>query len=154
MVPEAALPLYRLHDHTFHSTQVQLTPSTALDAMLSRRPAGPSVFDLPVSGRPGGVRGSGREGKTKNKKQRGPSPRMLTDLVQEWCNGRNGRNGRPTRPPDGCIGHPLTSVGIPRLNPPGGLMVAEAILDLNFQRKCSSWPSRSQTFACGACNGM
>ena len=32
-------------------------------------------------------------------------------------------------------------------------MVAEAILDLNFQRKCSSWASRSQNFACGACNG-
>ena len=32
-------------------------------------------------------------------------------------------------------------------------MVAEAILDLIFQRKCSSWASRSQNFACGACNG-
>ena len=32
-------------------------------------------------------------------------------------------------------------------------MVAEAILDLNFQRKCSSWASGSQNFACGACNG-
>ena len=49
-----------------------------------------SVFDLPGSTRPGGVRGSGREGKTKNKKQRGPSPRMPTDLVQEGCNGHNG----------------------------------------------------------------
>ena len=26
MLPEAALPLDRPHDHTFHSTQVQLTP--------------------------------------------------------------------------------------------------------------------------------
>ena len=32
-------------------------------------------------------------------------------------------------------------------------MIAEAILDLNFQRKCSFWASRSQNFACGACNG-
>ena len=58
---------------------------------LPARKAGPSVFDLPVSGRPGGVRGSGREGKTKNKKRRGPSPRMPTDLLQEGCNGCNGR---------------------------------------------------------------
>ena len=37
------------------------------DALVAR----PSVFDLPLSTRPGGVRGSGREGKTKNKKQGG-----------------------------------------------------------------------------------
>ena len=36
------------------------------------KPAGPSVFDVPVSGRPGGVRGSGREGENKNRKQGGP----------------------------------------------------------------------------------
>ena len=59
---------------------------------------GRSVFELPVSGRPEGVRGSGREGKTKNKKQRGPGPRMLTYVVQEGCNGRNGRHHTPSRP--------------------------------------------------------
>ena len=45
-----------------------------------------------------------------------------------------------------------TSVGTPQLNSPGGLMVAESILDINFEGKCSSWASRSQNFACGACN--
>ena len=32
MVPEAALPLYRLHDHTFHPTQVQFTLSGRMSA--------------------------------------------------------------------------------------------------------------------------
>ena len=72
----------------------------------ARARAGPSVFDFPLSTRPGGVRGSGREGKTKNKKQRGPGPRMPTDLVQEGCNGRNGRNGPPTQLLDCRRGHP------------------------------------------------
>ena len=111
---------------------------------------GRSVFDLPVSRRPGGVRGSGREEKTKNKKRRGPSPRMPTDLVQEGCNGRNGRNGRngpPTRGPDGrCIGHPDLRWCSTTQSTPWGLMVAEAILDLNFQRKSSSWAFSPKTF--------
>ena len=38
----------------------------------------------------------------------------------------------------------LTSVGTPQLNPPGGTMGAEAIQDLNFQKKSSSWASSPQ----------
>ena len=49
--------------------------------------------------------------------------------------------------------HPGTSVETPGLNPPGGLMVAKAILTFKNEGKCSSWASRSQNLACGACNG-
>ena len=105
-----------------------------------------------MSTRPRGVRGGGREGKTKNKKQRGASPEMLKDLVHEGCNRRNGHNG--PQPCDLTAAEAtLSSVVTPQLNPPGGLMIADAILDLNFQRKCSFWASRSQNFACGAGNG-
>ena len=41
-------------------------------ALLNPGPHGRTGIDLSGSTRPGGVRGSGREGKTKNKKQRGP----------------------------------------------------------------------------------
>ena len=102
------------------------------------------------------LREGGRKQKQENKKgARGPGLKTLTDLVQEGCNGRNGRNGRNrTQPGNMMVAEAiLTSVGTPQLNPPGGSMVAEAILDLNFQRKCSSWASGSQNFACGACNG-
>ena len=65
---------------------------------------------------------------------RGPGLKTLTDLVQEGCNGRNGRNGRP--PGNFTVAEAiLPSVGIPQLNPPGGLMVAKAILDPQFSKK-------------------
>ena len=58
---------------------------------------------------------------------RGPGLKTLTDLVQEGCNRRNGHNG--PQPGDSRITEAiLTSVETPRLNPPGGSMVAEAIL--------------------------
>ena len=61
--------------------------------------------------------------------------RMPTYLVQEGCNGRNGCNG--PQPGDMKVAKAiLISVGTPQLNRPGISMVAEAILDLNFQRKC------------------
>ena len=47
---------------------------------MSPAPVGPSVFDLPVSTRPGGVRGSGREEKTKNRKQGGHAQNISTEL--------------------------------------------------------------------------
>ena len=75
-------------------------------ALLNPGPHGRTGIDLSGSTRPGGVRGSGREGKTKNKKQRGPGLGMPKDLVQEGCNGRNGRNGPQTRKHDGGRGHP------------------------------------------------
>jgi hypothetical protein len=70
---------------------------------------------------------------------------MPTDLVQEGCNGRNGRNG--PQPRDVTVAESiLTSVGTPQLNPPGDSMGAEAILDLIFQAKYSSWASSPQKF--------
>ena len=76
---------------------------------------------------------------------RGPGLKTLTDLVQEGCNGRNGRNGPPTRGLE-ITEAILTSVETPRLNPPGGSMVAEAILTFKNEGKSSFWASSPQNF--------
>ena len=86
---------------------------------------------------------------------RGPGLKTLTDLVQEGCNRRNGRNGPPTPGLEDYRAEAiLTSVETPRLNPPGGSMVTEAILTFKNEGKCSIWASSLQNFACGACNGQ
>ena len=64
---------------------------------------------------------------------RGGGLKTLTDLVQEGCNRRNGHNG--PQPGDSRITEAiLTSVETPRLNPPGGSMVAAAMI-LTFKMK-------------------
>ena len=78
---------------------------------------------------------------------------MPTDPVQEGCNGRNGRNGPPTGDMTRAEAI-LTSVGNPQLNPPGGSMVSEATLALNFQGNAHLGPPALKIFACGACKGQ
>eukprot|EP00966_Prymnesium_polylepis_P307989 7117685-Prymnesium_polylepis.1 len=59
---------------------------------------------------------------------------MPTDLVQEGCNGRSVCNGPPTQGRDGRRAH-LDLRWDSTTQSTGGSMGAEAILDLNVQRK-------------------
>ena len=70
---------------------------------------------------------------------------MPTDLVQEGLTDVT--DVTDAKPWDVTVAESiLTSVGTPRLNPPGDWMGAEALLDLNFQGKSSSWASSPPKF--------
>ncbi len=119
-------------------------PLEGSDGMPRADPlAGPSLFDLPLSGRPGGVRGSGREGKTKNRKRRGPSPRTLTDLVQEGCNGCNSHSLAHTHMPRGPHSHTHASTSM--------LSISVIVSVSTAWVSTPSLETRGQNFfACGA----
>ena len=119
---------------------------------LSRLLLGASVFDFPLSTRPGGSGVVGGRGKQKTKNRGGPGPRMSKYLVQEGVTDVT--DATDPKPRDVRVTEAiLTSVGTAQLNPPGGTMGAEAIQDLNFQENPHLGPPALKTFACGASNG-
>ena len=108
---------------------------------------GRSVFDLSVSGGSGDLKGAGGRGKTKTKNKGGPGAQGLQTAPRRGPKEESWGRGLQTAPRRGPKGESWgiledhawwTTCMVDHMHG-GPSMVAEAILELNFQRKCASW---------------